>query len=601
VSPAPLARTAPGSGKTLSIEHALGTHGVRAVYVVPTHELAEQVQRDLEAVGVSTHHWRAGPTEEDDCPQRELVQFFRDLNYRIRLGPCRECPRERRCPYLQLFRCSANQRAQVLIVTSWHLRRSDLWELKALENRPLVILDEDATTALAAPIELRDDRLRNFVEQLDVLREHLMAEAVDIETLVTGVTGHTTESAAEDEIMTLIGLFRRAALDLLTACARTIGGAWQPAASILGQPLTDGDRKLLKDEATLNRLLHAAYEAAHRRTALPNLFADLIELMLRDGPVHLTPRTCRWARQTMLPSNREIIVLDATAEPAVLEGILGRPVTVVSLPPVEQQATVYQIMDRIATRSGNCKDLAVDDSYLKRLVTEVARRHRGEPLVCISFKSDTEALEELLEREHGKAVVIHYGGLRGLNAFAEYPVGLVIGRPMPNEASLQLLAVAAFGVGALDENLRAPPLQWQLDTLAMGPDLWTIRRQQYDDPRWQAVWRHLVTGELMQAIGRLRPLTNPAIVYVVSNEPLPPELDVTTVYAGELFPNLAISGRRSDFEGRLLKYAETAAELEAAGLEPTNRAVCQKMGVRECNGFRYRHLALTRPRGPPRE
>jgi hypothetical protein len=596
-----LDRTPPGTGKTLTSQRALATHGVRAVYVTPTHQLAEQVQRDLEAAGVSTHYWRAGPTEADGCPQRELVQFFRDLNYRIRLGPCRECKRERRCPYRQLFRSPANQRAQVLIVTSWHLRRPDFWRLKALENRPLVILDEDAVSALAAPVELRDERLRKFVEHLDGVRAGLAAEAAEIDVLVAGLMKPQTESAVDDGLPDLIDLFRRAALDLLTACARTIGGTWQPASTVLGHAVTDDDRRLLANESLLAQLLHVAYEAAHKRTALPNLFADLVELMERQGPVHLTPRTCRWSRPALLPADRQILVLDATDEPTVLEGILGRPVTVTNLPPIEQSATVYQIMDRIATRSGNRKDLAADDSYLKRLVTDVAHKHRDQPLLCVTFKNDAEALEELLGREHGNATVIHYGALRGLNAFAEYPVGLVIGRPMPNEASLQLLAVAAFGVGALDENLRAPPLQWQLDTLAMGPDLWTIRRQQYDDPRWQAVWRHLVTGELMQAIGRLRPLTNPGVVYVVTNEPLPPELDVTTVYAGELFPNLATSGRRSDYEGRLLKYAETAAELEAAGLEPNNRAVCQKMGIKECNGFRYRHLALTRPRGPPRE
>jgi DEAD/DEAH box helicase len=598
--PALLVRTPPGTGKTFAVQQALADRGVRALYVTPTHELGEQVERDLRSAGVSTHRWRAGPTEEDGCPERDLVQFFRDLNYRIRLGPCRDCPKERGCPYRRVFRSRANQRAQVLIVTSWHLRRSDLWELRALENRPLVILDEDATTALAAPVELRDDRLRNFVEHLDALRHQFDDDVAEIDALVSGLTGRPVEPVADDDqLPMLIDLFRRVALDLLAACARTIGGTWVPASSVLGQTLTEAERPLLEDGTLLGRLARAAHDAAGRRTALPNLFADLINLLGRQGPVHLTPRTCRWARRAVLPRKRHILVLDATAEPAVLDGILGRPVTVADLPPVRQQATVYQMMDRIATRRGNRQDLAADDSYLKRLVTEVARRHRGQPLLCISFKNDTEALAELLEREHGQATVVHYGALRGLNRFADYPVGLVVGRPMPNEASLQLLAVAAFGTEALDEDLSPPPLQWQLHTEAIGPDLWTVRRQQYGDPRWQAVWRHLVTGELMQAIGRLRPLTNPATIYVATNELLPSGLDVTAVYAGELFPRLAASGRRSDFLGRVLRYAETAADLEAEGVKPTNRAVCQKLGIRECNGFRYRQLAINRLRGPP--
>jgi hypothetical protein len=498
-----------------------------------------------------------------------------------------------------VFRSPANEQAQVLIVTSWHLRRPDLWGLKALENRPLVILDEDATTALAAPVELRVDRLHAFAANLGAVREAIIADTVDIRGLLGQATGQPELCVGEDGLPALADLFRRAAMNVLAACAGTQQGIWRPAGEIMTGSLTDSDRTLLADEGLLEQLLRAAYEAARNRTALPNSFADLAELLARPGPVFISPGACRWPRQAFLPADREVLVLDATAEPGILEGILGRQIVVAGLPPVEQEATVYQIMDRIATRSGNRKDLAADDSYLKRLVTEVAHRHRDQPLLCITFKDDAEILEELLEREHGLATVIHYGALRGLNAFAEYPVGLVVGRPMPNEASLQLLAVAAFGVGALDESLRAPPLQWQLRTAPIGPDLWTVRRQYYDDPRWQAVWRHLVTGELMQAIGRLRPLTNPATVYIVSNEPLPPDLDVTAIYAGELFPRLAASGRRTDYEARVLRYAETAAELEKAGVDPNNRAVCDRLHIKECNGFRYRKLALNRLRGPP--
>jgi hypothetical protein len=211
----------------------------------------------------------------------------------------------------------------------------------------------------------------------------------------------------------------------------------------------------------------------------------------------------------------------------------------------------------------------------------------------VTFKNDEERLGELLEREHGNTTVIHYGALRGLNAFESFQVGLIIGRPMPNEAQLQLLAVAAFGREALDENLTSPPLEWRLHTHDIGPDTWTVRCQQYADHRWQVVWRHVVTGELMQAVGRLRPLTNDATIYVVTNEPLPAMLDVTAVYAAELFPAMAASGRRGDFQERVRQYADAMENLVAGGAEPSNRAVCEKLGINECNGFRYRKLALS--------
>ena len=107
-----------------------------------------------------------------------------------------------------------------------------------------------------------------------------------------------------------------------------------------------------------------------------------------------------------------------------------------------------------------------------------------------------------------------------------------------------------------------------------------------------------VTGELMQAVGRLRPLTNPATIYVVTNEPLPATLDVTAVYAAELLPSMSASGRRGYFQERVRQYAEAMVNLTAAGVEATNRAVCEKLAIKECNGFRYRKLAMAKAEPP---
>jgi hypothetical protein len=333
---------------------------------------------------------------------------------------------------------------------------------------------------------------------------------------------------------------------------------------------------------------------------LPNILADLRELLTEPRPVHLSVGACRWTRRAFLPPDREILMLDATAEPTVVTGVTGREVEVIETPLIEQRATVYQIMDKLGTRAGNRRDLARDESWTRKLATQVARRHRGESLVCITFKADEETLQELLDAEHGSATVIHFGALRGLNAFQDFEAGLILGRPMPNEAQLQLLAVAAFGRGALDENLRSPPLEWNLLTHEIGPDVWQVRHQQYGDERWQAVWQHVVVGELMQAIGRLRPLTNEATIYVGCNEPLPATLDIVPVYASELFPAMATSTRRSDFQDRVRQYGQTMENLAAEGIEPTNLAVCERMGIKPSNGMRYRKLATeSEARAPP--
>lgn len=175
-APIILAATPTGVGKTREVVHALARHRTRAVYAAPTHNLAMQVQSDLQALGVSTHYWRKGPTDEDTCPHRDMVEFFRGLRYLIRYGPCQHCFRRKRCAYLRLFSHRANKTAQVLIVTNWHLRREDFWMLKALEDRPLVVLDEDALSSLSAPVELSVECLRNFVENLGALRTGISGE-----------------------------------------------------------------------------------------------------------------------------------------------------------------------------------------------------------------------------------------------------------------------------------------------------------------------------------------------------------------------------------------------------------------------------------------
>jgi hypothetical protein len=556
------------------------------------------VQSDLNALGVSTHYWRQGPTDEDECPHRDMVAFFRQLGYLIRWGPCQQCFKRRRCAYRRLFTSGANKSAQVLIVTTWHLRREDLWKLKAMENRPLVVLDEDALSALAAPVELTVERLRSFIENLGVLR---VAMGGTDDPSVAWLTRRLSKPLEGDQaLLAMTDVFRRAAEDVLRACAVAGHGQWQQSQAVLDQFVTDHDQVLLGDDDLFFGLVDNAYNAACRRTVLPNILADLRELLIEPRPVHLSIGACRWTRRAFLPPDRQILMLDATAKPTVVAGVTGREVEVIETPLIKQRATIFQVMDKLGTRSGNRRDLAREESWTRKLATEVARRHRGQELLCVTFKADEDTLQELLDAEHGDATVVHYGALRGLNAFQNFEAGLILGRPMPHESQLQLLAVAAFGRSALDENLQSPPLEWGLHTHEIGPDVWQVRRQQYPDERWQAVWRHVVVGELMQAIGRLRPLTNPAAIYVATNEPLPDTLDVVPAYASEIFPAMATSTRRSDFQGRVQQYAQTMEDLAAEGLEPSNKAVCERLGTNPPNGMRYRKLATDADaRAPP--
>ena len=56
------------------------------------------------------------------------------------------------------------------------------------------------------------------------------------------------------------------------------------------------------------------------------------------------------------------------------------------------------------------------------------------------------------------------------------------------------------------------------------------------------------------------------------------------------------STRRSDLQDRVRQYAEAMEKLAAEGIEPTNRAICDQLDIKECNGFRYRMLAQNQAR-----
>jgi len=572
----------------------LAKTGERVVYAAPTHELARQVQEDLTALGVRTHYWREGPTEEDNCPEQGLVRFFRDYGYVIRWGPCRECAQRKTCAYRTVYTCSANKSAQVLIITSWHMRRPDLWTLAAMRRRGLVILDEDALGALTAPAELTVHHLQGFIENLEAVRQLLTygAEEDDTATLAWLKRRIHKPVEGDDAILAATDILRRAADDIMRACAGAGHGRWAEAQDALVQGLNEYDAALLGNPDVFDGLLRCAYAVARRKKALPNLFASLQALLLAPRPVHVSSGACRWPHRPFLPKDRAVLLLDATAEPDVVRSVLDRPVDIIDTPPIEQTASIIQLMDRIGTRCGSTKDLAEEESWIRQIATAVARRHRGQRLLCVTFKQDEETLQKLLDREHGDALVVHYGALRGLNAYGGFDAALILGRPMPNEAEIQLLAVAAFGREALAKDLHSPPLEWRLTTRTIGPDIWTVRHQQYADPRWAAVWRHIVTGELVQAIGRLRPLVNPAVIYVGTNEPLPPVYDVVAAYAGEVFPEMALSGRRADFGAKVRQYADAMQEIQADGREPTNSRVCERLGLKEPNGLRYRALAV---------
>lgn len=611
-APARLLCAPPGTGKTYAVIRALVEDGTRAIYAAPTHELCREVTIRMQAAGLKVHYWRPGPTPEDGCPYLDLVEFYRGFGYHIRKGPCLHCPKKARCAYRTVFTSSDNWKAQVLVLTGWHLQREDFWGLRATEDRNLVILDEDATQMLASPAEIRFDSLARFVAGLQAIREQCgdPFQKEDRSDVEAWLIRKLIKPADGDEAnLALTDLLRRACMDLMALCPRYPDGRWLPEPPF-GSWLSAYDRSLLENDDLFASQLAMTYEAIKYRVEIPNLFARLRDLLLHTRPTHgsqpphgadatgaslplyVSRGAVRWTAISRVPAERKLVLLDATAEPSVVGGVLGRPVEALTIPPVRQEARIYQVMDRLLTRSGARQDIADDDGFVLTFLREAAAKHHNERLLVVTFLEHEEKLRDFLAGIHPDATVVHYGALRGLDAFGDYGAGVIIGRPMPNEARLGLLAVSAFGTAALSPELLPPELEWTQVQYPLHDTVWQVRCQRYAASRWEGVWRHVVSGEILQAAGRLRPLTNPGTVYILTSEPVPEQLRIEGVYAGELFPSMALVNRRDDFQKHVRDYAEAWQAIKSAGQKPTNHAVCARIGMKPQNGRRYKRLAM---------
>lgn len=583
----------PGVGKTHAIINALAEGGKRCIYAAPTHELCQEIVARCEARGVSTHYWRAGPTEEDACPHMDMVQFYRDNGYIIRHGPCRHCVKQSSCAYRKVFTSKRNLHAQAFVMTTWHLRRQDFWSLNAAENRPLVVLDEDACEALAAPKELKFDALSRFVAALQAVRDlcgnPLSNEGKSDADAWLMRKIHMPSSGGEAELA-LSDILRRVCLELMGRCVSAGDGCWHEGL-VMHETLRPYDHALLQDNDLFEALLASAYSVAMDGVDLPNLFQPLRALASTPTPMHASKRGVQWPDVASIPSDRRIIMLDATAEPSVVEGVIGRPVEVFETEQIEQQATIYQVMDQLLTRNGTKRITASGNNFIETFLQNACRKHIDGSILVVTFMDQEKHLQECADAVHPNVTVRHYGALRGLDSFGSHDVGIIVGRPMPNEARLALLAVSAFGMDALIDRSHAPSLDWKILDKPVGRDLWRCRLQEYDDPRWQAVWHHVVSGELLQAVGRLRPLTNPATIYVLTCEPLPDAFEVEGVFASELFPEMCLFGRRKDFVEGVKRYAEALGALRGSGEPTSNANVCRHLGINEDKGLKYRELA----------
>jgi hypothetical protein len=112
----------------------------------------------------------------------------------------------------------------------------------------------------------------------------------------------------------------------------------------------------------------------------------------------------------------------------------------------------------------------------------------------------------------------------------------------------------------------------------------TAGTMSYDEPRLAPIIDFLVSAELAQAIGRVRPLQNDCTVFVLSNARIP-DWEVQQFCASELFD--LCRWLRKDASDTYQRYSAALDLLFAQREWVKNADVCQATGIPERTGRNY--------------
>ena len=312
---------------------------------------------------------------------------------------------------------------------------------------------------------------------------------------------------------------------------------------------------------SLTRWLHAnANREGHK--GISNLYdAALYLLNAEDGHVFLERIKgdkdepdkvfVRFRRRHPLPIDREVFLLDATADPDLIRAILpGWDVHVWECLPVNQRGRVIQIMDWDVSRGRIRREVERHQPHnpgqLVQALDHILRTHG--PMPVISFKKVTSdptlEMDILGLLEHRDRITIrHNYPCRG-HSFSDDAL-LILGTPYPDQLAYHELAHAIWGVDGLPAS--------RYERRYEDHEGWSIGMMGYEEDHLRLLRDHFVSAELAQSVGRVRPLANDCTVFVVTNAPIP-IWQVERVNADDLFDML--KPLRRDAADRLEAFAE---------------------------------------------
>jgi len=255
-----------------------------------------------------------------------------------------------------------------------------------------------------------------------------------------------------------------------------------------------------------------AYRAAHRHVT--NLYRAALHLLaapdayvllerVKTGEGHIV--NVRFRKSNPLPADKEVFILDATANEELVRALApGWEIKVWECPPIEQQGRIIQIMDYDISRKRIKRELAINKpnnpSWLVQVLDFLLERYG--PAALITFKKFIDkpgAEEDILGQLRFRDLILglHNFPCRGHTFDAETLI--VLGTPYKDQASVWELALALWGFSQLPRTQYAHRIRENGYFMAAN--------MAYGEEHLRPIQDFLVTAELVQAVGRIWPTT----------------------------------------------------------------------------------------------
>ena len=504
----------PGLGKTYGMCQALAGTGRKAIILTLENKLADR------HLSIIRHHGgdraaRMPVLRETKCPHPDQYEATRRRGFSPSQSfPCRMCEiGPKNCPYLLGF--SSLKDADQLCAAAIYHTHNEFYQAYGNAERPIVVFDENCVDQLLEPVHHTIDQWRSWGEMLrrwETERDqHGHPQTKRIFGLIDWLA-----TTAQDFLTTLDAKF------VPYPVPKDIQA---PDLEIAGNILDWCDRSAYQKD---NRSVHNLHNAASYLLTHPDA-AIIMERITRDNEDIVV---VRFRRINPLPEDREVFLLDATAHEDMIRAIApGWDVRVWDCPPIEQKGRIVQIMDYDTSRHRIKKDVARHDlhnpSWTAQVLDHVLACYGPAPIITFKDATDNPTPEwdifgKLAQRDRISG--LHNFPCRGYDIDANTLI--VLGTPYKDEAVIWELAMAIWGFAGLPKTEyvhRKRDNRYFISKTMCHADLLLKPIEQF-----------VVSADLVQAIGRVRPLQNAATVFVISNAPIS-DWEIDQFTASEVF------------------------------------------------------------------